>query len=541
MLAWFAIILMMLLPGVSLAQVIISDFLVNDVNQNLKGLGRPAVAAHSNGNFAVAWQDFNDYQNPVSEQPRVAVQLFSAAGTPVGPTNLFRGESRGLSIWTSDFLEPNPDLAFLPDGTLLVAVEHEGRFHIGGDDVGSSEVGIGVVDASGQILDATPNNVGVILWLISTATSYQENPRIAAAPQGNFFVALNGPTYDTRFHAVLIQAFDENGNFDGDFFTPHPGDSGPQFNHRFPDVATNGSLHAVVWQDGRGDANFDITIQFYSNTGEIGGNQKVNAGDPPGTINIWPSIAMNAAGNSVVVWADTRTGQAGEIFGQLFNANGQPVGGNFQISAGDGEIYDRPEAAMLNDGSFMVVWTDSMFSAAGLAAFRARARQFGANGLPLGSTFVVPNQDGPSGLINIATDGADYFCTWLDDRQGTEYLNIYAKVMSGNVTSVAEDTDVLPKSVRLFPAYPNPFNPSTTIRYSLSEAAAVTLQIFDTEGRLVSELVSGQKEAGVYSTQWNGRDRAGRPVASGIYFYRLEAAMNDGRVTQLSRKVTLLK
>jgi len=85
--------------------------------------------------------------------------------------------------------------------------------------------------------------------------------------------------------------------------------------------------------------------------------------------------------------------------------------------------------------------------------------------------------------------------------------------------------------------YPNPFNPSTTIRYSLPKAENVTLQVFDVGGRLVRTLVRGvKKPAGAFEVQWNGTDAAGRPVASGVYFYRLTAGTET-----LTHKAVLLK
>jgi len=85
--------------------------------------------------------------------------------------------------------------------------------------------------------------------------------------------------------------------------------------------------------------------------------------------------------------------------------------------------------------------------------------------------------------------------------------------------------------------HPNPFNPSTMIRYSLPEAAAVTLRVYDVQGRLVRTLASNlSKPAGVHEIEWNGADNAGRPVPSGVYFYRL----NAGGET-LTRKAVLLK
>lgn len=515
------------------AQVLIDDFIVNDPVANTKGLGRPAIAVHSGGGFAVAWQDFNDYNSPIAEQPRIAVQLFSADATPIGPTNLFQGESRlPFSIWTSDFLEPNPDIVFHPDGTLLVAVEHEGRLSIGSDDVGSAEVGLAVVLPTGQVLDASGSNTsGVILWLISTKTKFQQRPRIAMAPSGDFFMTMDGLSFDTNFNAVLIQQFDTEGNFVGDFFNPHTTDPGPNSNHQFSDFATNGSTHVVIWQDDRQDANWDITAQFYNNSGATGGNIKVNNGDAVGTINIWPSIVINPSGNSVAVWADARTGADGEIFGQLLNANGQAVGGNFQISAGHGEIMDRPEVAMLDDGNFMVVWSDSMQGVSGTAAFRARGRQFSTNATPLSDVFILPNQDIASGVSNIATDGSSYYLTWRDDRRNETYLNMFAKKMGSFVTFVATPDPILPSRFELYNAYPNPFNPSTTIQFALPKRAKVTIKVYDILGRQVATLVDDTYQAGVHQVSLDARD-----LASGLYIYRIRS----GDFTA-SRTLILLK
>jgi hypothetical protein len=70
-------------------------------------------------------------------------------------------------------------------------------------------------------------------------------------------------------------------------------------------------------------------------------------------------------------------------------------------------------------------------------------------------------------------------------------------------------------------AYPNPFNPSTTIRFTLRQQAPVSLQIFNIHGALVRTLVDGDLAAGIHERRWNGRDSFGHSVASGVYFYRL--------------------
>ncbi len=70
---------------------------------------------------------------------------------------------------------------------------------------------------------------------------------------------------------------------------------------------------------------------------------------------------------------------------------------------------------------------------------------------------------------------------------------------------------------------PNPFNPSTVIRYELNAAAAVELQVYDLAGRLVRTLSEGQETAGAHECLWQGRDDQGRAVAAGVYVYRLRA------------------
>jgi flagellar hook assembly protein FlgD len=76
----------------------------------------------------------------------------------------------------------------------------------------------------------------------------------------------------------------------------------------------------------------------------------------------------------------------------------------------------------------------------------------------------------------------------------------------------------------LEPSYPNPFRAATRIDYSLPASTPVELAIYDVNGRVVRTLVSVERQpAGVYQVEWDGRNQAGLPVASGMYFYRLQA------------------
>jgi hypothetical protein len=83
---------------------------------------------------------------------------------------------------------------------------------------------------------------------------------------------------------------------------------------------------------------------------------------------------------------------------------------------------------------------------------------------------------------------------------------------------------------------PNPFNPSTAIKYYIPQAVDVTITIYDILGREVAKLVNSQVEAGYHVVYWNGRDRFGNAAASGVYIYRLTA----GNFTEI-KKMNLLK
>jgi hypothetical protein len=83
---------------------------------------------------------------------------------------------------------------------------------------------------------------------------------------------------------------------------------------------------------------------------------------------------------------------------------------------------------------------------------------------------------------------------------------------------------------------PNPFNPTTTIRFTIPKNSHVTLEIFDVLGRRVKTLVDGPRRANNYKIIWDSKNDHGNAVASGVYFYRLKA----GKFTK-TRKMLLLK
>lgn len=113
---------------------------------------------------------------------------------------------------------------------------------------------------------------------------------------------------------------------------------------------------------------------------------------------------------------------------------------------------------------------------------------------------------------------------------------VLRKIVFENPTGVEGRDESVPQIFTLHQNYPNPFNPTTSLRYELNESAHVTLKIFNELGQEIRTLVDAKQGAGMHNVVWNGRNRSGSLMSSGVYFYQLEAGSSLVR-----RRMTLLK
>jgi len=118
----------------------------------------------------------------------------------------------------------------------------------------------------------------------------------------------------------------------------------------------------------------------------------------------------------------------------------------------------------------------------------------------------------------------------VTDQSGNGY---YVKTLTVSTGSSAGGTG-------LDAAYPNPSNPSTTIRYSLGENSEVSLIIYDILGRQVRTLVNEEMVSGKHNVVWNGINDRGTTVSSGVYFIRLTTRNKDG-IKYFTSKILMLK
>jgi len=117
------------------------------------------------------------------------------------------------------------------------------------------------------------------------------------------------------------------------------------------------------------------------------------------------------------------------------------------------------------------------------------------------------------------------------------HLYLYQRLFSSSQYVFNPNNDkVIPQEFNIIQNYPNPFNPKTTIQYNISIASEVNIAIYDLTGKEVMTLVKEYKQAGQYTTNWNGKNNSGQLVSGGVYFYKLQ--VDDFTQT---RKMVLLK
>ncbi len=226
---------------------------------------------------------------------------------------------------------------------------------------------------------------------------------------------------------------------------------------------------------------------------------------------------------------------------EFYDADEIPIGLN-DFSGGD---FVKIQAAS-NDGELPTVLRMQQHEAAGVSGAIGTAgggvsetkpgglSQLGGAEIThftlLDTRVIVDDQTLIVGPLNTLVDASALLAGVLVDVQGT--LTVEGELLAGTVTVIEQPvvTNVatptansLPSNFALAPNFPNPFNPSTTLRYTLNSEGSqrVVLNVFNILGQRVASLVDEVKAAGSYSVVWDGHDLAGRQVSTGLYVARL--------------------
>ncbi|MDD2230296.1 MAG: FlgD immunoglobulin-like domain containing protein [Candidatus Cloacimonetes bacterium] len=193
------------------------------------------------------------------------------------------------------------------------------------------------------------------------------------------------------------------------------------------------------------------------------------------------------------------------------------------------------------NGSFIYAWSSSDDNL--IESRNIYLRQISALGVPMGETpQVFCAARFQQEYLTMAIIGDKAMLAWSDDRAGilnseTGITGIWTNIYSSLPVALDDQFEVPSALPILLGNYPNPFNPSTTIGFTLPHAGNTSLEIFNLKGQLVKELYSNTDLAlGEHSSVWDGKDNNGNPVSSGIYYYRLSFAGKS-----VNRKMVMLK
>jgi hypothetical protein len=192
--------------------------------------------------------------------------------------------------------------------------------------------------------------------------------------------------------------------------------------------------------------------------------------------------------------------------------------------------------------------TDQLFGIR-LRAYSGDASSYDAAGWLAESNVVLLSDSDPGTWETLSTSldipaDADYLAVWVhgtEDVFNDDVLPEFDGHYCDNVVLTIGPTGTaapqVPASVlSLEQSRPNPFNPSTTIRFKLPSTEHVTLLIYDAKGRVVRTLLNEVRTSGEHNVEWDGRDSSGNRVVSGVYLYRVAAG---GHME--TRKAVLIK
>ena len=332
-----------------------------------------------------------------------------------------------------------------------------------------------------------------------------------------------------------------------------------------PQVAKDGTGGAIVtWSDTR-NGNADIYAQRMSAAGTAvwttNGVAVCTAADAQNQA----QIASDGAGGAVFAWRDQRAGVGDyNIYMQRLDSSGAPVWMvDGVVACAAASTQQDPVITCDEVLGAVVTWTDYRSGSAAIYAHRenpivATLLQNFAAGIEGGCVelswalseagtdmrFFIQRALGPDRefveIVNPEIERAGLSFSFADCSCGPGDAARYrVEVEDNGSRRMLFETDAFvlpPEPLALFQNRPNPFNPATTIGYYLPAAGHVSIEIYDSSGRLVARLVDAVQAKGSHEASWNGRTGAGIEVGSGVYFYRLTA----GKET-LTKKLVLLK
>jgi len=310
-----------------------------------------------------------------------------------------------------------PDAARIPGQGYVVVWESENHVTTGDD------VYLRVVDSSGVPL-------GPELRVNQTLLGAQDSSAVAVHPDGQIMVAWEAAGQDGSQDAVIARLYDTSGvpltnEFQLNAFTllaqdsPALAPAGPgEFIAVWQSTAQDGSSGGIIGRMFRNDG-LAVTGEFIVNTATLGSQSS-------------PAVASDANGNFTVVWhSANQDGSAAGVYGQRFNALGNPLGTEFRVNTYTLGPQDEADIGMTATGEFVVAWESgsTLLPQDGSAA-GAYGQRFAADGTPLGTEFraneyTILNQDDVA--VGVDPNSGEFLISWESVNQDGSDPGIYGQ------------------------------------------------------------------------------------------------------------------
>ncbi len=516
----------------------------------------PSAAGLADGSFVVCWERWK-IENGVFNY-EVYAQMFDSFGNK-------KGSEFQVNYYTKD-KQWYPTITGLKDGGFVICWESMGQ-----DD---SETGI-----YGQVFEVSGAKRGAEFRVNKITEGYQAFPILTSLTTGDFVVCWESqPLVDIQSN-IVAQVFNPSGNRIGSEIIVNTNTS-----HRHEHPSVSGLLDGkfvVCWQSVTVQDGSAVGIfgQMFEWPGIKSGVEfKVNRYSA--FHQEYPVVTGLSDGGFVVGWETDQTHLLSyfDIWAQIYDSFGNRRGNDFRVNSDLLFEQRSPSLAGLNTGGFIVCWESYSQDGSAFGIFGKYLLNEPIIHILQEFLLIGPINDEtsttsrinfiwqqPSNIIecypweltfDLYIDADSNFpnpkiikniqdTTYTIDSLAagkTYFWKVLAKNLAGDslwskqqdwgffikpgATLVESSENELPQNFELFQNYPNPFNSSTEIRYSLPSGKAnyqVQLKIYDILGRLVKVLVDQEQVAGTYAISWDGTELGRDRVASGVYFYSIEA------------------
>jgi hypothetical protein len=263
---------------------------------------------------------------------------------------------------------------------------------------------------------------GAILVDAGIPGSDQMFPSVAMSPSGAFAISWTIESDDT---GVRVQRYNASGVAQGGIIAANTYTNG---NQQWGNIAMDSAGDfVVVWQSsGEDGSGWGIYGQRYNSSGVAqGGEFRINtttAGDQT-----YPSVAMDSAGDFVVTWTSNgQDGSAGGIYAQRYNASGVAQGGEFRVNTTTAGDQTTPDVAMDADGNFLIAWASQGQDGSGYGIY---AQRFNSAGAAIGAEFPVNTYTSGDQTFPGTSMDADgnFVITWTSNGQDGSGQGVYAQ------------------------------------------------------------------------------------------------------------------